>query len=323
MTTLKKIGAHFINPPAAVWIGLLPISAGFLLYSFLVLGTEHPASYAAYICSAYTLLVWCLKIPSMMRWVRRQKKENRYWVRWSQDVQLRVKLSLFCSVLMNGAYAAVQLTLGIIHDSFWFYSLAMYYLLLVLMRILLFHDVREMTPGKNLNAEWRRFRFCGWLLAIMTLALMGMVFFISYVGKGAEHYFITTIALAAYTFTVFTRAVVNLWKYRRYHSPVFAAAKVISFVSALVSMLMLETAMFSAFGDETARALRAPMTLLTGTVVCFLVTMIAVYMIVHANRQLKSCGLSQERNKKRQARPNGCEKTTRLSDRVENESRDK
>lgn len=299
MTTLKKIGVHLIYPPIAILILLLPLSAGLLLYACLQFGSEHLLSYIAYACSAYTLAVWCLKIPSIVRWVRRQKRENPYWLRWSQDIQLRVKLSLFWSVLMNGAYAAVQLALGMIHDSFWFYSLAIYYILLVLMRIFLFHDVREMTPGKNLNAEWRRFRFCGYLLAVMTLTLLGMVFFISYVGKGVEHQFITTIALAAYTFTVLIRAIINMWKYRRYHSPVFVAAKVISFVSALVSMLMLETAMFSAFGDETVQQFRASMTLLTGMVVCLLIVILAVYMIVHANRQLKLQALPNQEKKER------------------------
>ena len=153
-----------------------------------------------------------------------------------------------------------------------------------------------MTPGKNMDSEWKRYRFCGVVLAIMNLALMGIVVFISYFGRGAEHHFITTIALAAYTFTAMTVAVVNVLRYRRYHSPVFSATKLISLVSAAVSMLMLETAMFSAFGDEAAQSMRAPVTLWTGILVCLFVMMIAIYMIIRSSKQLKKHPLATKRH---------------------------
>ena len=156
------------------------------------------------------------------------KEENQYVNRWSTDPQWRVKLSLYGSVLMNTAYAVFQFGLGLFHRSFWFYSLAGYYLLLVLMRFFLLRDVRGMTVGENMSSELRRYRFCGVLLLLMTQALTGMVFFITYFGRGVTHHPITTIALAAYTFTSLTMAIVNLVRYRRYHSPLLSAAKAIN-----------------------------------------------------------------------------------------------
>lgn len=287
MSLLKRWGKRLLFPPLPLSIALIPLSAVLLPCAFVWLGDRHPLSALCYAVSAYTLTVWCARIPSLVRRAKRFKRENRYMRRWSAEPRLRVKLSLLVSLLMNTAYAAFQLGLGLFHDSLWFYSLAAYYFLLVLMRILLFRDVRDPSVREDIDAEWKRYRFCGVVLAIMNVALMGIVVFISYFGRGAEHHFITTLALAAYTFTAMAVAIVSALRYRRYHSPVFSATKVISLVSAAVSMLMLETAMLSAFGDEATRAMRPTITLLTGISVCLFVMMIAVYMIARANTQLK------------------------------------
>ena len=285
METFKKIGKRILYPPLALMILLIPVSAALLLWTFLSLGEEHPISYVSYVCSAYTLTVWCMKIPSIIRWGKRVKQNNRYVQRVVSDVQFRVKWSLFGSVIMNLAYAIFQFWLGIYHGSFWFHSLALYYLFLVLMRFFLLRDIRGMKPGENMACELRRYRFCGVVLLVMTQALTGMVFFITYFGRGVTHHPITTIAMAAYTFTSLTMAIVSIVRYRRYHSPLLSASKAINLAAATVSMLMLETAMFSAFGD--GEALRGTMTLLTGIGVCLFVMAIAISMIVHGTKELK------------------------------------
>ena len=137
-------------------------------------------------------------------------------------------------------------------------------------------------------AELHRYRFCGILLLIMNLALMTIVSFISNFGKGVEHHPVTTVILAAYSFTSLSFAVINAMRYRKYYSPIFSAAKGVSLAAAVVSMLTLETALLSAFGDERALSLRGPITLLTGIVVCMIVLLIAVYMIVHSTRALNA-----------------------------------
>ena len=120
METFKKIGKRILYPPLALMILLIPVSAALLLWTFLSLGEEHPISYVSYVCSAYTLTVWCMKIPSIIRWGKRVKQNNRYVQRVVSDVQFRVKWSLFGSVIMNLAYAIFQFWLGIYHGSFGF-----------------------------------------------------------------------------------------------------------------------------------------------------------------------------------------------------------
>ena len=64
------------------------------------------------------------------------------------------------------------------------------------------------------------------------------------------------------------------------------AAKVISLASALVSILSLETAMLSQFGGSDDMAFRQLMIAATGAGVCAIILGIAVYMMIHAAKQL-------------------------------------
>ena len=130
------------------------------------------------------------------------------------------------------------------------------------------------------------YRFCGVLLLLMNLALLVIVTYIVWLDRGFVHHSITTIAMAAYTFGTLAKAIVNVVKYRKYNSPVFSASKAVSLAAASVSVLTLETAMLTAFGEESGDAFRRIMTAATGAVVCLFVLVLAVYMIVRSTKQI-------------------------------------
>jgi ABC-type proline/glycine betaine transport system permease subunit len=115
-----------------------------------------------------------------------------------------------------------------------------------------------------------------------------MVFFMVYWNRTFEHHMITAIAMAAYTFLSFTLAILNVIKYKKYQSPVFSAAKAISFASACVSMLTLTSTMLTTFQDGSMDASTQKLMLgCVGAAVVAIVTYIAIYMIVHSTKKLK------------------------------------
>ncbi len=283
----KKILKAIGYPPTWLLAVLSVLSVGTLPLAFLYFGTEHVASYICYALSAYTLTVLCLRVPAIIAFVKRLRNENKYVIRYFSDRVLRTKISLYASLALNSAYALLQLGLGIYHSSVWFYSFAVYYMLLVIMRYFVLRDVRQMSGEADAESEYRRYRFCGIMLVPMNASLAGIVLYITRFGYGITHHYITTIALAAYTFTSMTLAIVGAVRYRKLKSPVLSAAKAISLTSAAVSMLTLETAMLSAFGEEGDEVFRAVITAASGTAVCTLVLVMGVYMIFNATRELK------------------------------------
>lgn len=283
----KRIGKAFIYPHIAVMIILLPIATVFLVYSLVFMGTESVIAILSYVLAFYTLMVWSLKVPYLIKFFKSFKDENKYARRWQDDTRLRMKVSLYGTLIWNTAYALLQLGMGFWHRTFWFYSLAGYYICLAVMRFFLARYTTKHKPGEKMREELLWYRFCGWVFLAMNLTLSLMVFFMVYWNRTFRHHEITTIALAAYTFTAFTMAIVNIVKYRKYNSPVYSASKAISLASACVSMLTLEATMLTTFGDGSMNAITRKILLgCTGGVISVFVIVMAVYMITQSNKRL-------------------------------------
>lgn len=284
----RKQIKRLLFPPAAVLLLLLPVSVGGMLYAMRRLGESHPVTIAAYVLSFYTLTVWCVRVPAFIRRFRSFQEENRYIKRWRSDVRLRINVTLSGNALWNGAYAALQFGLGLYHKSAWFYALAGYYASLGLMRFFIVRHTLRYRPGDRIRQELIRYRSCGWVFLLMNLALSAMMFMMIWQNRMVRHHEITTITMAAYTFTTLTMAIVNVIRYRNYNSPAISAAKAISLAAACVSMLTLENTMLATFGGDdlppqTYRLLLA----LSGGVISMIIVVMAVYMIATASRTLK------------------------------------
>ena len=284
----KKIGKALLFPHIAIMILLVPIATVLLVGSMVFVGTESAIAIISYVLSAYTLTVWCFRIPYLIKFFKTFKNENKYARRWQDDTRLRVNVSLFGSFAWNSLYGIFQLWLGFYHHTFWFYSLGGYYICLAIMRFFLVRHTGKYAPGEKMKTELVKYRACGIVLLVMNLALALIVFFMVYWNRTFEHHMITAIAMAAYTFTAFTVAIVNVIRYRKYNSPVFSASKIISLAAAFVSMLTLESTMLTTFNDGTMTAAEQKLMLgATGGVISVLIVSTAVYMIVIGTRKLK------------------------------------
>ena len=287
-TDWKKLGKAFLFPHIAMMIILVPIAIALLVCSMVFLGTESPIAYASYVLAAYTLTVWCMKIPDIIKFFKTFKDENKYARRWQDDARLRINVSLYGSFAWNALYGIFQLWLGFYHHTFWFCSLGAYYICLAVMRFFLVRHTRKYAPGEKMQTELVKYRACGIIFLLMNSALALIIFFMVYWNRTFEHHMITAITMAAYTFTALSTAIVNVIKYRKYNSPVFSASKAISLAAALVSMLTLESTMLTTFSDGTMSAIEQKWMLgATGGVISALIVATAIYMIVVGTKKLK------------------------------------
>jgi hypothetical protein len=285
---IKKIFKSLLFPHIAIMIVLVPLSTVLLVGSMVFVGTESAIAYISYVLSAYTLTVWCIKIPYLIKFIRTFKSENKYARKWQDDTRLRVNTSLYGSFAWNILYAIFQLCLGIYHRTFWFCSLGAYYICLGAMRFFLLGHTRKYAPGERMKSELIKYRACGSVFLVMNLALALIIFFMVYFNRTFEHHMITAIAMAAYTFAALTTAIINVIKYRKYNSPVFSASKAISLAAALVSMLTLESTMLTTFGEGTMTvAAQKLMIGAIGGVISVLIVATAIYMIVVGTKKLK------------------------------------
>ena len=291
----KKLGKALLFPHIAIMILLVPIATVSLVGSMVFIGTKSIIAYVSYVLSAYTLTVWCFKIPYLINFFKTFKNENKYARRWQDDTRLRVNVSLYGALVWNALYGIFQLWLGFYHQTFWFYSLGAYYICLGIMRFFLARHTTRYAPGEKMQTELVKYRACGIIFLVMNLALTLIIFFMVYWNRTFEHHMITAIAMAAYTFTALTAAIINVIKYRKYNSPVFSASKAISLAAALVSMLTLESTMLTTFGDGTMTAATQKWMLgATGGVISVMIVATAIYMIVIGTKKLKQLKTEDE-----------------------------
>ena len=286
---LKKISRALLFPHISIMILLVPIATVLLVGSMVFIGTASVIAYISYVLAAYTLTVWCMKIPKIIYFFKKFKRENKFAVMWFSDARLRVNVTLYGALWGNTIYGIFHLWLGVYHNTFWFYSLGSYYICLAFMRFGLVRHTSKFAPGEKMHTELMKYRTTGWVFLLMNTAISLMIFFMVYWNRTFEHHMITAIAMAAYTFTALTVAILNVIRYRKYNSPVFSASKAISFASACVSMLTLEATMLTTFGEETMDYVARKIMLgATGAVISVFIIAIAIYMILKGTRQLKT-----------------------------------
>ena len=284
----NKLFHGFLFPHLAVIICLLPISVAFLVFSLIYLGTESLVAIASYLLAFYVLIVVCLRIPRIIAFFKVFKRENMFMKKWFSDVHLRMNVSLYGSLVWNVAFAIFQLGLGFYHNSFWFFSMFVYYIMLGVMRFFLLKHTRKYKANEEAEIEIKKYIISGWLLLFINLSLAVIVFFMVFLNKTFNHHMITTIAMAAYTFFTFTFAIVNLFRYRKYKSPIYSSAKSITLIAGAVSMLTLESTMLTTFGAGNDPMFKQIMLLVTGVaVIGFAITM-AIIMIVKGTKQRKT-----------------------------------
>lgn len=291
----KKIGQAILFPPIAIMIILIPIATVMLIGSMVYIGTESVIAIISYVISAYTLTIWCFKIPNIVKYIKAFKEENRYVRKWQEDTRLRINVSLYSSLIWNVLYGIFQLGLGLFHHTFWFGSLGAYYICLAVMRFFLLRHTRKYAPGEKIKTELIKYRACGWIFLGMNITLTVIVFFMLYWNRTFKHNMITAITMAAYTFVAFTIAIINVVKYRNHNSPIFSAVKAISFAAACVSMLTLTSTMLTTFNDGTMDEFTKKILIgSVGIAVSVTIVTMAGFMIVKGTKQMKMLRMSEE-----------------------------
>ena len=289
---LKKL---FCLPPLPTVLAAL-FGYGFVIAVF-AFDIQNPIlQYASYLASAYALIVTCtglVYISTAMARVRRFVSEHplmkkfrstRMGEKYMTDVRFRAGVSLYQGFFVNLLYIVMKLISGIVYRSAWFIALAVYYILLAVMRFLL---VRRLNVQDE-AAELKRYRLCGIMLLFMNQAPTGIVVFMVHQNRGFDYPGLLIYGMAAYSFYAVTVAIINIVKARRQKSPILSAARAISLVAAMVSILSLETAMLARFGGDDDPMFRRAMTGATGGGVCTIVIGMALYMIWRANKNLKT-----------------------------------
>ena len=287
----KKLGKKLLFPPALLMVILVIISAVALTFIFVKGMEESIPAYIVYVLAFYTLTVvtiFCaMVLPKQYSTIKQKIYDNPLGNRYMTDRAFRTGLSLSVSLLISMLYVGINLWSWHMLHSWWFMVLAVYYVIMAVMRYLLVRYVRIQKIGTDILSEWKRSRICAYILLLINLSLSGAVLMILYQHRGYDYPGMMIYVMAMYTFYALTMSIVDIVKYRKMGSPIMSTAKIVSLSAALVSMLNLETAMFAQFGTDMAQQDQNLMIMLTGAGISITVITLSVMLIAKATIEIR------------------------------------
>ncbi len=173
------------------------------------------------------------------------------------------------SLLFNMIYSVYHIVFGITTQSWWLFSIGIYYAILSIVRFVVLQH-----KGK------KRFviQFTGIMLMVLSLSLVGTVILAFIKDRGTVFHLIVMLAIAVYAFTKITLATIKWIKARKSTSAKLITLRNISFADAFVSIFSLQRSMLVSFEGMSEIEIRF-MNLATGSAVCIIVFLLGLNLV--------------------------------------------
>ena len=288
-------------PVLKVWIRIL-LYIGAILFaalSFWQIETgqfSKEEEFVLYMCAAGTTFPSCLYIVMDMKSVKKmlthvvdrlakRYKAVKYFL---EDYRFRTFTTATAGLLLNIAFTAFHGIIGFMSRSLWYITLAVYYLFLSIMRAWIVGYERKQSGSGNhpssMQKEIQIYKVCSMNIILLTVVLGGMVILMVRLVGGRHYPGMTIYIVALYTFIKVPLAVRNLIKTTKMKTPLLVAIRSIGYADACVSVLSLQTAMFSSFGNMEISESKGLINGITGVVVCLMVSGMGIYGVCMANK---------------------------------------
>ena len=288
MDFIKKMWDK-LRRPKPLFLGLFYIAFICLISITLTLVITRPNQtvlhYILYILSAisltyfiYTIVIFAPKFKhNIIKFLRKFKFTSIML----DNYGYRTFMFGVIGFVLNIAYVALIGVLAIITKSAWYISIAVYYLILTLMKGNIFYSKKK----HNTNIKQARaYRYCGIMFILLMLAFSGVIVLIYTSNMYFEYAGLMIYAVAAFTFYKLTLAIINIFKARRQEDLYVQSIRNVNLVSALISIIVLQVAMFQAFSPEHNTSVANG---LTGGAVSLVILLLGIFMIIKANKKLK------------------------------------
>lgn len=261
---------------------LTVLSAAGLGWIFFSGREQTLLAYPIYCLATYSLTTLVITIAKNAKLWTRKFHDSALSRNLLQDENRMFLLTLFREEIVNLLYGLFKLVSGVLLGSFWQLADGLYNLTQGLIQLLQLILHRKHLP---MEQQWKSYRFCGWMILVMHLTMIGVMFQMIFRGEAEEYPGYMIFATAAFTFYKLISAIVDVAKDRKHSSPVDASVRMLELTQALFSIFSLQVALLHVFADTTIN--QAMMNSLTGCTVSLMVLGTGVYMIRRANRDMK------------------------------------
>ena len=246
----------------------------FILYCFAA---------AALAYFVYTIVLFA---PKMKKNTIKQLKKHKFTNSMLESYGYRTITFGIFSFTVNISFAIFQGVFAIMTGSIWYITITCYYLVLALIKGLVLYS--KWKNKDNIQKQAKTYMWCGIAFLILTFAFSGMILLIYKSNMYFEYAGLMIYVVAVYTFYKLTLAIVNIFKAKKQDDFYVKSIRNINLASALVSVVVLQVALFQSFSPASNLGVANA---LTGGGVSLVILAYAIIMITKANKILK-----QEKN---------------------------
>ena len=199
---------------------------------------------------------------------------------------------MYQGMTVNFLYMLFRLVAAVRYASVWFFSMAVYYMVLCIMRAYLAFGYRR-AKREGAAYEVQCYRRTAAMLFILNIPMGGMIVLMVQTDSGYSYPGYLIYLSAFYTMYMMILSAANLVKFGKIGSPILSAARILNFVSAMMSVLGLQTAMIARFSSHGA-GYRKMMNAMTGGIVFFIVMVTVIVMMIQSSKVKKEVEDSEE-----------------------------
>jgi hypothetical protein len=299
MKNVRRSLRILLHPPG--WLvlvtGLLAFGSLGAVFSFNL--EESVFAYLVYPMCVYDLVVVIAILPQVTNRVRsamiQSKVANKIVStslvsKYLADREFRAIVSLSQGMGFNLLYGLYHSGVGMLYHSVWSVSLGAYYLGLGLLRAYLLWMWQR---SSDIAQERRCFRRTAAVLFLLNIPMGGVIVLVVMEDQAFSYPGHVIYLSALYAFYAIIAAAIHLIKSRKTGRMFLSASKVLSMVSAMMSILALQTALLSRFSAESTDYSHG-MNAATGFAVWASVLFLAVGMLVYERKQRQKEGVSRE-----------------------------
>ncbi|MBE6535056.1 MAG: hypothetical protein E7677_00325 [Ruminococcaceae bacterium] len=172
-------------------------------------------------------------------------------------------------LLFNVAFGAYNVVFGIITHSWWLLTVGIYYAILSIVRFVV---LKTKGSGSFIT------KFTGVMLMLLSMPLVGTVILAVVRDRGMVMHEIVMIAMAVYSFTKITLAIINLIKSRKSTSEKLITLRNVSLADACVSIFALQRSMLVSFGEMSETDI-CIFNAVIGSAVCVIVFLLGLNLV--------------------------------------------
>lgn len=189
---------------------------------------------------------------------------------------LRIVKSPYTSLAVNFVYALGNCAVGFWSYSWWFVTVGTYYAILAMARFSVLQVKRKAAGDYDIELFARR--ITGILLVALSICIVGVNILSALKERGTAFHEIIMIAIATYTFTKITIAIIGMVRAKHAVSPVLKTLRNIALADACVSVYTMQRSMLQSFPGLTPVEIQI-FNILTGTAVWLIVLFLGINLI--------------------------------------------